>query len=69
MEKGVGFMLQDLAALAPPVIVCAAFVAGAWVIVRKELAPKRRRQAEQAQSAPPSGEPGTGQADGGQAAN
>jgi hypothetical protein len=35
-------MLQDLAALAPPVIVCVAFVAGAWAIVRRELAPKRR---------------------------
>jgi hypothetical protein len=35
-------MLQDLAALAPPVIVCAAFLVGAWVLVRKELAPKRR---------------------------
>ena len=35
-------MLQDLAALAPPAIVCAAFLAGAWVLVRKELAPKRR---------------------------
>lgn len=35
-------MLQDLAALAPPAIVCAAFVIGAWVLVRKELAPKRR---------------------------
>jgi hypothetical protein len=39
-------MLQDLAALAPPVIVCAAFVAGAWVIVRRELAPKRRARAQ-----------------------
>ncbi len=35
-------MLQDLAALAPPAIVCAAFLVGAWVLVRKELAPKRR---------------------------
>jgi flagellar biosynthesis/type III secretory pathway M-ring protein FliF/YscJ len=39
-------MLQDLAALAPPAIVCVAFVIGAWVIVRKELAPKRRQRAE-----------------------
>jgi hypothetical protein len=43
-------MLQDLAALLPPVIVCVAFVIGAWVIVRKELAPSRRRRAE---AAPP----------------
>jgi hypothetical protein len=37
-------MLQDLAALAPPAIVAAAFLAGAWVLVRKELAPKRARR-------------------------
>ena len=39
-------MMQDLAALAPPAIVCAAFLVGAWVIVRKELAPKRRARAQ-----------------------
>ncbi|MGH3246223.1 MAG: hypothetical protein ACRDOI_08435 [Trebonia sp.] len=38
-------MLQDLAALAPPAIVCAAFLVGAWVLVRRELAPKRRARA------------------------
>jgi hypothetical protein len=38
-------MLQDLAALAPPAIVCAAFLVGAWAIVRRELAPKRRARA------------------------
>ena len=43
-------MLQDLAALAPPVIVCAAFLVGAWAIVRRELAPKRRAR-EQAGAA------------------
>ena len=37
-------MLQDLAALAPPAIVCAAFLVGAWVLVRRELAPKRRER-------------------------
>ncbi len=58
-------MLQDLAALAPPVIVCAAFVVGAWVIVRRELAPKRRRQAERSESAPPSGEQEAGPANNG----
>jgi hypothetical protein len=41
-------MLQDLAALAPPAIVCAAFLVGAWVLVRKELAPKRRARAQAA---------------------
>jgi hypothetical protein len=38
-------MLQDLAALAPPAIVGAAFLVGAWVLVRRELAPKRREPA------------------------
>ena len=38
-------MLQDLAALAPPAIVGAAFLVGAWVIVRRELAPRRRQRA------------------------
>ena len=39
-------MLQDLAALAPPAIVCVAFLVGAWVLVRRELAPKRRQRAQ-----------------------
>jgi hypothetical protein len=39
-------MLQDLAALAPPAIVCAAFLVGAWALVRKELAPKRRARTQ-----------------------
>lgn len=39
-------MLQDLAALAPPAIVCVAFLVGAWVIVRRELGPKRRERAQ-----------------------
>jgi hypothetical protein len=39
-------MLQDLAALAAPAIVCVAFLVGAWVIVRRELAPKRRARAQ-----------------------
>jgi hypothetical protein len=38
-------MSQDLAALGPSAIVCVAFVIGAWVILRKELAPKRRARA------------------------
>ena len=44
-------MLQDLAALAPPAIVCAAFLVGAWAIVRRELAPKRRARAQAAAAA------------------
>jgi hypothetical protein len=39
-------MLHDLAALAPPAIVCAAFLVGAWALVRRELAPKRRARAQ-----------------------
>jgi hypothetical protein len=39
-------MLQDLAALAPPAIVCVAFLVGAWMLVRRELAPKRRARAQ-----------------------
>jgi len=46
-------MLQDLAALTPPAIVCAAVLIGAWAIVRRELAPKRRARAEaEAEAAP-----------------
>jgi hypothetical protein len=38
-------MLQDLAALAPPAIVCVAFLIGAWMLLRHELGPKRRSRA------------------------
>jgi hypothetical protein len=38
-------MMQDLAALAPSVIVCVAFLIGAWLLVRRELAPKRAERA------------------------
>lgn len=44
-------MLQDLAALAPPAIVCAAFLVGAWVLVRRELAPRRRARRQAAAAA------------------
>ena len=44
-------MLQDLAALTPPAIVCAAVLIGAWAIVRRELAPKRKERAEAAATA------------------
>jgi hypothetical protein len=44
-------MLQDLAALTPPAIVCAAVLIGAWAIVRRELAPKRRERTEAAVAA------------------
>ena len=42
----VTFMTQDLAALAPSAIVCVAFLIGAWMLLRRELGPKRRARAE-----------------------
>lgn len=39
-------MLQDLAALTPPAVVCVAVLVGTWAIVRRELAPKRRERAK-----------------------
>src|SRR2546429_6915551 len=38
----VAHMLQDLAALTPPLIVCVAFLIGVGFLVRRELAPRRR---------------------------
>jgi hypothetical protein len=38
-------MLQDLAALVPSAIVCVAFLIGAWMLLRRELGPKRRARA------------------------
>jgi hypothetical protein len=38
-------MAQDLAALGPSAIVCAAFLVGGWMLLRRELAPKRRARA------------------------
>ena len=35
-------MSADLAALAPSAIVCVAFLVGGWLLLRRELAPKRR---------------------------
>ena len=40
------FMTQDLAALAPSAIVCVAFLIGAWMLLRRELGPKRRARAK-----------------------
>ena len=60
-------MLQDLAALTPPLIVCLAFLVGVGVLVRRELAPRRqaRREAVRSEAVPPlpgSGTPGEGSA-------
>jgi hypothetical protein len=35
-------LFKDLAALAPPAVVCAAFLAGLVLLLRREMAPKRR---------------------------
>ncbi len=56
---------QDLAALAAPAIVCVAFLVGAWAIVRRELAP-RRRQAARPEPGHDDAEPGAGPAGRGQ---
>jgi len=39
-------MGQDLAALAPSAIVCAAFLVGVGLLLRRELGPKRRARAD-----------------------
>jgi hypothetical protein len=54
-------MLQDLAALTPPLIVCVAFLIGVGVLVRRELAPKRQARRDAARPAAP-GVPGEGSA-------
>ena len=35
-------MLKDLAALTPPAVVCVAFIVGLVLLLRREMAPKRR---------------------------
>jgi hypothetical protein len=35
-------MWQDLAALTPPLVVCVAFLIGLTLLLRSQLAPKRR---------------------------
>jgi hypothetical protein len=37
-------MLQDLAVLTPSLVVCAAFLAGVVVLLRREMAPRRRNR-------------------------
>jgi hypothetical protein len=37
-------MLQDLATLGPSAIVCVGFLVGVWMLLRHEMAPKRRSQ-------------------------
>jgi|HubBroStandDraft_3_1064219.scaffolds.fasta_scaffold546093_2 hypothetical protein len=41
-------MLQDLGVLTPSLVVCVAFLAGVFVLLRREMAPRRRdREANQ----------------------
>jgi hypothetical protein len=35
-------LLKDLAALTPPAVVCVAFIVGLVLLLRREMAPKRR---------------------------
>jgi hypothetical protein len=44
-------MLQDLAALAPSAIVCVAFLFGVGLLLRRELAPKRRASTKSSRGA------------------
>lgn len=37
-------MLQDLAVLTPSLVVCAAFLAGVVVLLRREMAPRQRNR-------------------------
>jgi hypothetical protein len=37
-------MLQDLAALTPPLVVCLAFLIGLALLLRKQMSPKRRAE-------------------------
>jgi len=39
-------VLQDLEAIVPSVIVCAAFLVGVIALLRRELAPRRRARQE-----------------------
>lgn len=40
----VGRLLQDLEALAPPAIICIAFLIGVIALVKHEMAPRRKRR-------------------------
>ena len=37
-------MLQELAALTPPLVVCLAFLIGLAMLLRREMSPKRRAE-------------------------
>lgn len=43
--------MQDLAVLAPSLIVCAAFLVGVFALLRHEMAPRRRDREDRSQAA------------------
>ena len=45
-------MWSDLAALTPPLVVCAAFLIGVAMLLRKQLSPKRRAQRDERRRPP-----------------
>lgn len=51
-------MLKDLAALTPPAVVCVAFVVGLVLLLRREMAPKRRVHEDSSREAEISGNNG-----------
>lgn len=52
-------MLADLAALTPPLVVCLAFVIGLVLLLRHQLAPKRRGDAKRRSQDPGNPDDGT----------
>ena len=51
-------LLKDLAALTPPAVVCVAFVVGLVLLLRREMAPKRRVREDSRRDAENSGNNG-----------
>src|ERR1700749_566854 len=51
-------LLKDLAALTPPAVVCVAFVVGLVLLLRREMAPKRRVREDARREAENSGNNG-----------
>ena len=50
--------MKDLAALTPPAVVCVAFIVGLVLLLRREMAPKRRVQERMRRDADISGKNG-----------
>jgi len=50
-------MLQDVAALAPPTIMCVAFLLGVRWFLRREMVPRRRRRGEESSADSEAGGP------------